>query len=98
MLSQGLSEALHQALELPSVVLGRRASAAVLLKLLKARFKGSMLLNVLFHETFYARDRFDTWEKFLLLGIVMVVHGLTPALAVRQEILRYDDVVGREFC
>lgn len=56
------------------------------LESLEPRRKSSVLLNIALHQAFNTRNALDIREKGLLLSIVVVVHGLAPALAVGQEV------------
>lgn len=53
---------------------------------LESRRKRAVLLYVTFHEAGYPGDAFYAREELGFLGVVVVVHGLTPALAVGEEI------------
>lgn len=86
MLDQRLRKPLNERSQLLPIILLRLNTPTIPLKSLKPRSETPMLLDIALHEAFDARDALDVREKGLLLGVVVVVHGLAPALAVSQEV------------
>jgi len=70
---------------LPTVIFGR-TRPSVLVEQLKAGRERSMLFDVAGHEALDSRKTLHIWEEVCLFDLVMMVHGKTPALAVRQEV------------
>jgi hypothetical protein len=58
----------------------------VFMKRLEPRCECAMLLDVLRHEAGHAGDVFDLGKEAGFLGVVVVVHGFAPALAICGEV------------
>jgi hypothetical protein len=86
MLDQRLREAFDERPQLLPVKLLGRTSPAIRLESLESRGESPMLFDILFHQPSDARDALDGGEVDFLFGVVVVVHGFAPALAVRQEV------------
>jgi len=85
-LSQWLRKAFDEAHDLlPVIVLGK-ASPRVLLKQVETRRKRSVLLYIAFHDSLDICYQLYAREENLLFGIVVVVHGFTPALTICQVV------------
>jgi hypothetical protein len=86
MLSQWLCKLFDQAPHLlPIVVLGL-TSSSVLVEPIESRRESFVLLYVAFHDPTDFGDLLYAREEYFFFGIVVVVHGLGPALAVSQEV------------
>ena len=53
---------------------------------MKPGMKGMMLLDILLHQARSLRYPFDFGEEDGFLGIVVVLDGLVPAVAVEKEV------------
>jgi hypothetical protein len=99
MARQWLGESLDQTPDLGAVKVLWRTRLGVLVEDVESGGECAVLLDVVLHEAFDAREFLDAGEELCLFGIVVVVHGLAPALAVEQEVtdcgLVFDGDVGR---
>ena len=86
MSSQWLCETFDKASDLPTVEVCGKTSLRVFLKQIKAWGECSVLVNIAFHDALDTRNFLYAWKENLFLGIVVVVHGFTPALAICQEV------------
>ena len=93
---QGLRKTVNEAPDLPAIVLAGQTSAAIFHKAIEARRERSVLLYVPLHDALHPGDSFDAGEEKRFLGLVVVVHGFAPALAVGQEVADYREVGGGE--
>ena len=96
---QRVREILDELAKLPPIILCRRTSRRILLEPLKPRRENTMLLDVALHQAGDSRDALDAGEELCFFGVVVVVHGFAPALAVSQEVadgglVRVGDVGG----
>ena len=57
-----------------------------------------MLLYVAFHDSSDVGDQLYAWEEDHFFGLVVVVHGFTPALAICQEVSNRVRVFARDVC
>lgn len=86
MLDQRLREPFDETPQFLAIEILRRTRPTISFKGLEAWSKSAVLLNVTLHQTFDAGYGLDVWEESLLFGIVVMVHGLAPGLAVGQEV------------
>jgi hypothetical protein len=86
MACQRLRKSLDQLLHLLTVKTPGFACLCILVKHIEPRREGAVLLDILLHQPLYARNGLDAREKFGFLGVVVVVHGFAPALAVGEEV------------
>jgi hypothetical protein len=94
--NQRLRETFDETPQLLAVVICRFTRAAVSLESLEARRESAVLLDILLHEALDAGDRLDVGEEAFLFGVVVVVHGFAPALAVDEEVAGNGNVSRRE--
>ena len=86
MSSQWLRKGFNEAPDLASVVVFGKTSPRVLVEGIESRRERSMLLYVVFHDAFDSCYLLYVWKEILFFRIVVVVHGLRPALAVCQKV------------
>lgn len=96
MLSQWLGKSFDEAFDPLSVIVFGKASARVLLEPIESRRECSVLLYVAFHDSLDTRYPFYAREENRFFGIVVVVHGFAPALAIRQEVSNRAQVFTRD--
>ena len=93
---QGLRKTVNEAPNLPSVIILRKTRPTILHKAIEPRRESSVLLYIPLHDALDTGYEFDAGEEKRFLGLVVVVHGFAPALAVGQEVADYREVGGRE--
>jgi hypothetical protein len=57
--------------------------------------KGPTLLDVAFHDSLNASELRCVWEEITLFGVLMVVHGFAPGLAIDKEVFGCSLVLAR---
>lgn len=86
MSSQRLSKGVDKTCDLHTIIRLGNTGLGILLERIEPWRERSVLLDVTFHESWEICYTLDGWKEILLFGIVVVMHGLTPALAVREEV------------
>ncbi len=86
MSSQGLCEVFDKAPHFLSIVVFGKTTPGVLLKSFKPGGECSVLLDIVFHNSWHGRDRLYTGKENSFFGIVVVMHRFRPALTICQEV------------
>lgn len=73
----------YQATKVVRIKLLGKASSRICIKSLEPRCEHSVLLNIAFHDALYPSDLLYIGKEHRLLCIVVMVHRLTPTLAIR---------------
>ena len=90
MSNQLVRECLDETPNVHSIIVIGSTSLSILLKPIKSGCESSVLLDVLFHDALNTCDLLDAREEHCFFGIVVVVHGFTPALAICQKVLNHS--------
>ena len=95
MLNERLGECVDEAFEFLPVVVFGLANSDVGLEPFKSRRERFVLFDVFVHQPWNAGEFVDAGEEFVFFRLVVVVHGLAPALTVGQEVAHCRLIVAR---